>query len=315
MQAGARIVLRAGPYTASVLPHAGARLASLSWSDGEREHDLILPIPGASAFDPHHWPAGGAFPMAPYTNRLGGASFIWGNRQIHLTASPGATYALLGFVHRADWEVLSRAPAEAVLHYEHRAQYEGWPWPFAITMHVALDADGAMVRLRITNRSDDAMPAGLGWHPYHPTHGFGGHAQAQERLRLAAHACRDVGLAGLAHLPPHEGPSNARSFALGSADLQHQTCVFEDWSGEASLPLAEGLRIAVTSTGARHLVLHAAKDLAHLCLEPVTLLPGALQVYDIAQSATMIALAPQCSREIIWRCAVAAQRSAAQQRH
>ena len=300
MRLGEQITLRAGAYAARVAPDAGARLTSLTWSDRAGAHDLIVPLDAPAAFDPHHWPAGGAFPMAPYSNRLGGATFTWGGRRIELTPSPGETYALLGFAHRAGWELASCTADQAVVRHAHRAGSEGWPWPFELTMQVALAADGAMVRLRITNLSDQTMPAGLGWHPYHPAHGLTG----QARLLLAAHACRDVSLAGVARLPPHAGPSEARPFALGRADLHHQTCVFEDWSGQASLLLATGLRIAVKSSGARHLVLHAAKELAHVCLEPVTLLPGALQVYDHAQAAAMIALAPQCSREITWRCAV-----------
>ena len=298
------LALRAGPYAASVLPHAGARLASLTWNDGMRDFDLIVPLPAGIAFDPHHWPAGGAFAMAPYSNRLGGAGFTWGGRRIELTAPPGENYALLGFAHRSSWELLSHAPAATVLRYTHRADHEGWPWPFELTMQVELDARGAMLRLSITNQAEEPMPAGLGWHPYHPARGLTTRPQAE--VLLAAHARRDVGLDGLARLPPHTGPGEATPFALTSADLHHQTCVFEDWTGDASLPLAPGLRIAVQTTGARHLVLHAAKGLAHVCLEPVTLLPGALQVYAAQQSAALIALAPQCTREITWRCAVVA---------
>jgi len=188
------------------------------------------------------------------------------------------------------------------LRHTHRADHEGWPWPFELAMQVTLDAGGAMSRLRITNQSEQPIPAGLGWHPYHPAHGLTTQPQAQ--VLLAAHVRRDVGLDGLARLPPHAGPGDATPFAFTSTDLHHQTCVFEDWSGEASLPLAPGLRIALQTPDAPQLVPHAARELAHVCLEPVTLLPGALQVYDAQRSATMIALAPQCSRENTWRCAV-----------
>ena len=304
MQLGEEIALRAGPYAARVSPDAGARLTALTWSDGTRSHDLIVPLDAPPRFDPHHWPGGGAFPMAPYSNRLGGATFRWGARRIHLTPPPGETYALLGFAHRTGWQVGSRAPGEAVLKYTHRPGDEGWPWRFELTMRVALDDGGATVRLRITNLADEAMPAGLGWHPYHPAQGFA--RQPQARLRLTAHARRDVGLSGLERLEPHRGQADARVMALVSADLRHQTNVFEDWSGEASMPLDRGLRIAVKTSGARHLVMHAAKELAYLCLEPVTLLPGALQVYDAARSAALIALAPQCSRELFWHCGVVA---------
>lgn len=297
------IELRAGPYAATLLPHAGARLGKLCWSDGARSLDLVVPMQEGAAFDGHHWPNAGAFPMAPYSNRLGGATFTWGARRIRLTSPPGETYALLGFAHRAAWDVVAHAPDHATLRYAHRPEDEGWPWRFELTMQVMLDAHGAQVVLRITNLSDETMPAGLGWHPYHPSRALARAAGA--RLRLAAHARRDVGLAGVARLEPHDGPTRATPVELGSADLHHQTSVFEDWTGELSLPLDDGLRIAVAATGARHLVMHAPKELAYICLEPVSLLPGALQVYDAAQSAAMIALAPRCSRELVWRCGVA----------
>ncbi len=302
MRLGSLIALRAGPYAAHLSPEGGARLTSLTWAGATGAHDLIKPIDTSTPFDPHHWPAGGAFPMAPFSNRLGGATFQWGARRVDLSTPPGETYALHGFAHRVAWDVLSQTASEAVLGHVHRSGDEGWPWAFEMTMRVALDHTSATVHLRITNRSDEAMPAGLGWHPYHSAHGLAGHPEA--RLQLMAHACRDVGLSGLARLPPHGALARPRHYALGGADLHHQTCVFEDWSGNVSLPMATGFRIAVNCTGANHLVMHAARALGHLCVEPVTLLPGALQVYDAAQSAAMIALAPGCWREISWRCGV-----------
>lgn len=300
------IELRAGPYAATLLPRAGARLGKLRWSEGARSLDLVVPMRDGAAFDGHHWPNGGAFPMAPYSNRLGGASFAWDTRRIRLTSPPGETYALLGFAHRAAWDVIARAADRATLRYAHRPDDEGWPWRFELNMQVVLDADGAQVVLRITNLSDETMPAGLGWHPYHPAHWLAW--QADARLRLTAHARRDVGLAGVARLEPHAGPTAAAPVELGGADLHHQTNVFEDWHGTLWLPLDDGLSMVVATTGARHLVMHAPAELAYVCLEPVSLLPGALQVYDAAQSAAMIALAPRAARELVWRCGVAPDR-------
>ncbi len=296
------IGLKAGPYSASLLSQAGARLATLVWSDGKSAHDLIMPLPSSEPFDAHQWPPGGAFPMAPYSNRLGGATFKWGTRQIRLTSPPGETYALHGFAHRSNWEVASRTSSAAVLQFTHRAGHEGWPWGFTLHQEVSLDETGALVRLRITNTSDESMPAGLGWHPYHPARRLASDAQAN--LRLTAHARRNVGLDGLARLEPHRGAAEKTVISLSCADLHHQTCVFEDWSGTTALPLDQGLTLDIATTGMPHLVMHAARELAYLCLEPVTLLPGALQVYDAAQAEAMIALAPQCSREISWRASV-----------
>ena len=302
MQLDSEITVRAGPYTARLAPAAGARMTSLTWADGGSTRDLIMPLTSTEPFDAHHWPPGGAFPMAPYSNRLGGATFMWGTRQIRLTSPNGETYALHGFGHRSGWEVTSQTANEAVLQYHHRAGHEGWPWSFSLMQQVTLDDAGALVRLRITNTSNETMPAGLGWHPYHPAQGLARDAQAS--LRVTAHARRNVGLDGLARLEPHRGSTDTTIIALGRADLHHQTCVCEDWSGTTSLPLDRGLTLDITTTGTPHLVMHAARELAYLCVEPVTLLPGALQVYDAVQSEAMIALAPQCLREITWRCGV-----------
>lgn len=302
MQLGSEITLGGGPYTVRLAPAAGARLTSLTWTDGSGAHELIMPLTTTEPFDAHHWPPAGAFPMAPYSNRLGGATFNWGARQIRLTSPTGETYALHGFAHRSSWQVASQTASEAMLQYTHRAGHEGWPWSFDLMQQVVLDDTGALVRLRITNTSDEAMPAGLGWHPYHPARRLA--RDAQVSLRVTAHARRNVGLDGLARLEPRRGTAETTAMNLSRADLHHQTCVFEDWSGTTTLPLDQGLTLDITTTGMPHLVMHAAKELAYLCLEPVTLLPGALQVYGAAQSAEMIALAPNCSREITWRCSV-----------
>lgn len=302
MELGNEITLQAGPYAARLAPAAGARLTSLTWADGGGTHDLITPLTATEPFDAHHWPPAGAFPMAPYSNRLGGATFKWGAREIRLTSPAGETYALHGFAHRSTWEVASQTSSEAVLQFTHHAGHEGWPWGFTLRQEVSLDETGALVRLRITNTSDETMPAGLGWHPYHPARRLTRDAQAN--LRLTAHARRNVGLDGLARLEPRRGTAEKTVINLSRTDLHHQTCVFEDWSGTTSLPIEQGMTLDIATTGMPHLVMHAAKELAYLCLEPVTLLPGALQVYDAAQTEALIALAPRGSREISWRASV-----------
>ena len=302
MQLGSEITLGGGPYTVRLAPAAGARVTSLTWTDGSGAHDLIMPLISTEPFDAHHWPPAGAFAMVPYSNRLGGAAFEWGARQIRLTSPADETYALHGFAHRSSWEVACHTANDAVLQYTHMAGHEGWPWSFSLMQQVTLDEEGALVRLRITNTSNETMPAGLGWHPYHPAQGLVRNAQAS--LRVTARARRNVGLDGLARLEPRRGTADTTAMNLRRADLHHQTCVFEDWSGTTALPLDQGLTLEIATTGMPHLVMHAAKELAYLCLEPVTLLPGALQVYDAVQSEAMIALAPRCSREISWRCSV-----------
>ena len=297
-----QIVLAAGRYRACLAPAAGARLASLTWRGDDAAHDLVVPLDAVTPFDPQVWPKAGAFPMAPFSNRLSGTRFLWGEREIEFARPPGGASPLHGFAHRMRWQVLSTSAHAATLRHLHDGASEGWPWPFELTLQVALDEAGAEVRLRLTNRAAEAAPAGLGWHPYHRFDGCKNNPSAQ--VRFTAHTCRAVGPGGAFMQAPSPAPRALREFGLQLADLAPQTTACEDWTGQASLPLAQGARLAITCRNTDHVILHVPAGSNYLCLEPVTLLPGALQCYAPADAARMIALAPQSTREISWRCAV-----------
>jgi aldose 1-epimerase len=55
---------------------------------------------------------------------------------------------------------------EAILQFRYVAG--AWPWAFSATQHFELGPSSLTVALALTNESDSAMPAGLGWHPYFP---------------------------------------------------------------------------------------------------------------------------------------------------
>ena len=152
-----QIVLAAGRYRACLAPGAGARLASLTWSDDDSAHELIVPLDAATRFDPQVWPKAGAFPMAPFSNRLIGARFRWGGREIEFARPLGEANPLHGFAHRMRWRVLQSTNSAATLQHMHDGVSEGWPWPFELTMQVALDEDGAEVRLRLTNLANEVV--------------------------------------------------------------------------------------------------------------------------------------------------------------
>lgn len=292
------IALACGPYGVRLAPSAGARMATLTWFDGRRERHLLLPCDETASFDPHDWPKTGAFPMAPFTNKLESGRFHWNGREIALPTPPDSPHAMHGLAHRVPWTVDQPSRERATLRYHHRSTAEGWPWSFELTMEVAVAATHVQIGLQMRNTSAEAMPAGLGWHPFHPLSQGPGEDPA---LRLSAAACRDAGPQGLAALAPTEGcaPVSARAVAR----LAPQSTVYEDWSGRCTLALAHDLVLDVQATGARHLFCHVPSHARHVCLEPVTLMPGALRHYSDAQRASHIALAPGAARAIRWRCA------------
>lgn len=293
-----RIVLRCGAYGAQLSALAGARMTALTWHDGGRDRDLLVPCDPASVFDPHDWPKAGAFAMAPFTNKLAHGRFMWNGREVVLPTPAGAPHAMHGLGHRVPWELADASDTRAVLRYRHVPGREGWPWAFELGMDVTVSAQHVQVDLQIRNTSPEAMPAGLGWHPFHPAWAGAG---ADGHLTLSATARRDAGPQGLAVLLP----ADARDLAQRHLEVPTgvaQSTVFEGWSGRLCLPLAQDLQIEVQAQGAPHLFCHVPAQAQHLCLEPVTLLPGALRNYDAALRAAQLALAPGAVRAIRWRC-------------
>jgi len=298
MQIGEELTLADGPYTVRIAPAAGARLTRLQWRRGSRLHDLVVPWPDVAAFDPHDWPKAGAFPLAPFNNKLGGARFRWQGREVQLEPAPGQRHALHGFGHRAAWTVERATGREALLRLRHPAGAHRWPWPFTLSMAVAVGEGGVGVQLALRNDAAEAMPAALGWHPFHPLPC----AAARGRgLRLKAGAREDLGRDGLRRLLPAAAPPRAHRCRL----TRPGTHVFTDWDGSMALALDEAFDLHVRSTGAPHLLCHVPAHARHACLEPVSAVPGAL-AHDGAQWRDALALPPGGVRRLSWHCSAQA---------
>ena len=303
MRRGSEIVLRAGPYSAALAPEAGGRLTRLSWQGLDDARELIVPFNSDQPFDPFNWPKAGAFAMLPFSNRLAGAKFEWVRRTIHLQQTPGTGYAMHGFGHRKAWQVADTSLSEATLQYRHAAGDAGWPWSFEATQRVRLTQDDVTVNISLTNTSAESMPAGLGWHPFHPLHPLYANRQGIEPgLQVRAQHMHDVGSDGLAVIRP--GASGADAIIFDVDTTQPQTTAFEEWRGGVTLPLDQEHEVCIASTGCAHLLLHVPQQPGSICVEPVTLLPGALHHYDSTRSATLVALKPGQTRSMVWRCAV-----------
>ena len=303
MRRGAELALRAGSYSASLAPEAGGRLTRLAWHSAGKVHELIVPFSADQPFAPFNWPKAGAFAMLPFSNRLANAKFDWMGHEIRLHHAPGTDYALHGFGHRKAWQVIHSSISEAHLQYRHLAGDEGWPWSFEAAQQVALNQDGVTVNISLTNTSPEPMPAGLGWHPFHPLEVK--RPEIEPALRLCAQGVHDVGSDGLAVIRPSAARKAAINFDF---DLfQPQTTAFEEWHGGVILPLNEEIKLSIASAGCPHLLLHVPQQPGSICVEPITLLPGALHYYDSTRSATFVALSPGQTRKMVWRCAAQTQ--------
>jgi len=287
------VTIQAGPYAADLSPGAGGRLLSLTYREANQTLDCIVPWQGPDAFEAHDWPKAGAFVMLPFTNRLAPAQFSWQEKNITLQNGSRTGQGLHGFGHRRPWQLRQTTPHSAELALLHPTPDAEWPWPFEATLIYQLSETGLRVELSVCNTSTDVMPLSLGWHPFLP-HST---ARPEDQSDYSVHAQRQhtIGLDGLGVAELSLEPLPIQPFALPNE--QAGTTAFEHYSGTVHLPLTAQWRLAMTSQHAAHLLVHTPPGLKHLCVEPISALPGALK--QGLRSRNLLGLGPGCTRTLV----------------
>lgn len=107
------------------------------------------------------------FALVPICNRVADGTFSFGGHDVRLTPN---LLDLPDFFHghgwRSAWRLLDADDVSATLRLTHGK--DEWPWPYEAHLRYALSDKGLRIDLDVKNLSGDAMPAGLGFHPYFP---------------------------------------------------------------------------------------------------------------------------------------------------
>ena len=256
------IVLAGGELTLELLPDLGAAVATLRFQG----RDVLRPTP-AGASDPFDT---AAFALVPYANRIAGGRFRAGGREVRLERNaPGQAHPLHGHAWRRPWRVESAAANCARLSFEHPA--DSWPWHYAATQTLTLQADSLEVVLTLENRDNTPMPAGLGWHPYFHK-GRGALLKAQlEGVWLTDEELLPLRLAHGTRFGQWD-----RGDALARPELIDHC--HTGWPGVAEILLPEErLRLALAASRPLHwLHIYSPPDKDFFCIEPVSQMPNAV---------------------------------------
>jgi aldose 1-epimerase len=107
----------------------------------------------------------GSFPLVPYSNRIRGGRFTFRGREVSIAPNmAGDPSPLHGQGWLSPWEVARLDEREAELRFVHPAGE--WPWAYEARQVFTLDEGGLTLVLTCTNSGSEAMPCGLGQHPY-----------------------------------------------------------------------------------------------------------------------------------------------------
>ena len=251
------LILRAEPLELELSPSIGGAISRFDALSGDGRAPILRRshTPLENVLD------AASFPLVPYVNRIRGGRFAFHGRQVRLSPNmKGDPSPLHGQGWQNAWQVERSGESETVLTYRHEPGE--WPWAYEATQHVSIDPLGLSMTLACRNVADEAMPCGLGFHPYFP-------CGPETRIRT-----------GVTHawtidehvLPVEKVPATGRfdltDRKVCGQDLDHG---FGGWSGRARLDDAGWpFELELSSPEARFFQLYSPSKGGIFVAEPVS---------------------------------------------
>lgn len=147
--------IRSGAATAVVEPSLGGSLLAFSIDD------IDITRRGLGAVHPSE---ASMFPMVPWVNRIDRGKFATADHVHSIRSNTDEPHPLHGHGWQAEWTIGDSAENWVTLRFDHAG--DSWPWPYTAFLRYLVERDRLVVDLEVKNRSDEPMPASLGFHPY-----------------------------------------------------------------------------------------------------------------------------------------------------
>lgn len=284
-----RLVLRNHCLAAEIVPEIGGGLARLDWLRGGQPTPLLrglptdfagVPLPGQLA----------CFPLVPWSNRIAPAGFVFnGQRYVPAPNRPGQSAAIHGDGWLQAWDVQSLTFTSILLRLSRHAFA---PLAYDATLRYTLDGDALIVELAVRNAGAEALPFGLGLHPWLPDPGG---AQLQARAD-------GVWLSGADKLPSslRDVPKHWDYRAFAPMPLEAVDNVFTGWDGVAQVRWpGRGVGLSIEAA-MDYYILYAPPGRDFFCFEPVD---HPINAHNMPGYPGLTVLAPGASvtRSVVFR--------------
>jgi aldose 1-epimerase len=239
-----------------IAPNVGASIKSLSTKQDSSLQNLMRVTPD-SALTGNFASSFSSFTLAPFSNRIRDAKFVFENQEHQLKASAKDGSTQHGDVRNRPWNV-TRAENTLECSFDSR-DVADFNFPFPIRMKVLYVLKDSIfeTHLELENVGSTRMPAGFGLHPY-----FVRQLNASNDLQL------QFGAAGIyetdSSFIPNKGmipiPENfdfSKARFVGNTPINH---VFGGWNGSALL------EYDMPESSSKTLKLEASEVFSHLCV-------------------------------------------------
>jgi aldose 1-epimerase len=240
-----------------LLPGVGARLHRLRAFG----HDVLRtpPDPRIHQSDPFAW---GAYVMAPWGGRIEAGSQVVGRRRVELTSNFPDGSAIHGQVYARTWDPDEQGG------YRIRAGGDGWPWSYVVTLRFDIADRTVIINQAIINTSPDAMPAGVGIHPWF---------RRPLRVRIRGHEVYPNNLATAARPEPVYGRLDLREPGEMAPDLDGTWTALDDPPVELRWPGSDVSMSMRTIPPTTHIVAASPHEVGAIAIEPQTHAPQGLR--------------------------------------
>ncbi len=239
-----------------ITPNIGASIKSLSAKQGSSVEAIMRVTPDA-ALDSDSASPFSSFTLAPFSNRIRDARFVFENQQYQLkaTAKDGGTQH--GDVRNRPWSVTrEKNTLECSLDSRDFADFN-FPFPIRSKVIYVLKDRIFETQLELENVGSTRMPAGFGLHPYFVRKLIGS-TDVQLQVNAAGIYQTDssfIPTSGMKPIP--ENFDFSRSRFVGETPINH---VFGGWDGTALL------EYSMIESGRKILKLEASELFTHLCV-------------------------------------------------
>jgi aldose 1-epimerase len=259
------VFLKAHGFESEVWPQFGANVVRLTHrAEGKTTHILHAPETPQPGADPSWF---GLWPMVPLCNRAFDAKLDTGFEIHDLPVNDPAGTNIHGFGWQAAWDVVAQSESRLVM--QHRAVHKG-PYSYLARMAVSLDAGGVNFDLSLTHEGQQALPYGMGFHPWFPSN-----SETRVRLRAKGEVYMKEGFR------PHSHGSlrDLHDFSRGrpAREWSERAINFTHWDGLAHIDWPDHNKSLTiqASPNLCHPVLWSPEKADFVCFEPQSHAVGA----------------------------------------
>ena len=266
------VTLLSGAARLAVSPALGGAVLGYWSEDADGRHDWLVPR-GSTPIAGHQQVGIAMFPLVPYSNRIRGGRFRFGGHEVNEPLRPGGTDAIHGHGRGVAWQVVEAAADRLSLAYDYEPG--SWPWRYRARQIFALAQEALTLTLAIENRSREAMPAGLGYHPYFPRTPAARVTAAVSEIWLP-----DAGSFPTERRAPPPAMDPRSGVVPAAVALDH---AFAGWRGRAVIEWPErGDRLVLTGDAELGtLIVFSPPGQDFFCVEPVS---HAVDAFNLAAS-------------------------------